>query len=81
MVKAVVSPEKGAKRAKRGKIGSAAAKSIPNFTLYIFRVLKQVHPSARISKMSLSVINRFAHHIWCPIYLLTHSCTSRQLPQ
>ena len=48
-------------KSKRGKRGSAASKLIPNFTIYIFRVLKQVHPTARISKTSMSIINRYAH--------------------
>ncbi|KAI1714679.1 core histone h2A/H2B/H3/H4 domain-containing protein [Ditylenchus destructor] len=47
-----------------GKKGRPAGKKIKGrkgvFALYIFRVLKQVHPEMRISREGMSVMNSFA---------------------
>ena len=49
--KAMVAPKRKAKRTE-------------TFSVYIYRVLKQVHPETGISKRSMSIMNSFIHDIF-----------------
>ena len=40
------------------------AKRTETFSIYIYRVLKQVHPDTGISKRSMSIMNSFIHDIY-----------------
>ena len=53
-----------------GDVKKAAAKKAPSklraetYSVYIYRVLKQVHPETGISKRSMSIMNSFIHDIF-----------------
>jgi histone H2B len=53
--------KKAAKPAKEGKDGKKAKKSkgTESYKLYIFKVLKQVHPDTGISSKSMAILNSF----------------------
>ena len=42
----------------------ARKKSTESFTIYIYRVLKQVHPDTGITKKSMSIMNSFINDIF-----------------
>ena len=50
-------PADGAKKKK-------ASKRVESFSTYIYKVLKQVHPEAGISKKSMSIMNSFITDIF-----------------
>jgi histone H2B len=47
------------KAPKRSSDKKKAKKRTETFSLYIYRVLKQVHPDTGISKRSMSIMNSF----------------------
>ena len=53
--------KKAAKPAKEGKDGKKAkkVKGTESYKLYIFKVLKQVHPDTGISSKSMAILNSF----------------------
>ena len=54
--------KKAAKPAAKGdgkKKGGKKAKSVESYKLYIFKVLKQVHPDTGISSKSMAILNSF----------------------
>ncbi len=63
------SPKKGGKAGKKG--GKRGAKSAPrrrarkqSYGIYIYKVLKQVHPDVGISRNAMSVMNSFVNDIF-----------------
>ena len=48
---------------KRGK-KPGQKKAVETYSVYIYRVLKQVHPETGISKRSMSIMNSFIHDIF-----------------
>ncbi|CAE8585070.1 unnamed protein product, partial [Polarella glacialis] len=73
-----VRKEKGKKIAKTLKVGKASKrpkqpasevtrrkkKSVQSYNIYIFKVLKQVHPECGISKKGISIMNSFMNDIF-----------------
>merc|ERR1712166_292971 len=63
-------PRSGKVSAKAVKVTAPKAKKAPkkrrteSFAIYIYRVLKQVHPETGISKKSMSVLNSFITDIF-----------------
>jgi histone H2B len=56
--------KKTANKALSGKPGSRKRKRTESFALYIYKVLKQVHPETGISKKSMSIMNSFINDIF-----------------
>ena len=82
----------GKASAKKG--GKAAKKAAPKrkrtetFSVYIYRVLKQVHPETGISKRSMSIMNSFINDVFEKIasessrlvrYNKKHTLSSREV--
>ena len=83
--------------AKSGRNTPAKARAAParrnrrrteTFSVYIYRVLKQVHPETGISKRSMSIMNSFIHDIFEKIaneasrlvrYNKKHTLSSREV--
>ena len=61
MTSAATKQEPGVKAKKSfgGKKRSARSSGNHNFSVYIYRVLKQVHPEIAMSKKSMSIMNSF----------------------
>ena len=53
-----------AKKRSRGRPGKNKKKRGGGFQLYVFRVLRQVHPKTSISKKAMSVMNSFVNDIF-----------------
>ena len=86
---------KNVEKRQSGKIPKAAVverkkskKRAETFALYIYRVLKQVHPDTGISKRSMSVMNSFINDIFDKIslestkllrYSKKHTLTSKEV--
>ena len=51
--------KKAAKAPKEGKKGKKTKKGTESYKLYIFKVLKQVHPDTGISSKSMAILNSF----------------------
>ncbi|XP_062220081.1 histone H2B.2-like [Phragmites australis] len=47
-----------------GKKGKKAKKSVETYKIYIFKVLKQVHPDIGISSKAMSIMNSFINDIF-----------------
>ena len=62
---------KAAKRAPRTerRVGGGKKKRTETFSVYIYRVLKQVHPETGISKRSMHIMNSFIGDIFEKIAL------------
>ena len=62
-----------AKQAKKGKKASTQQahkkRRTETFSVYIYRVLKQVHPETGISKRSMNIMNSFINDIFEKIAL------------
>ncbi|XP_066935908.1 histone H2B.2, sperm-like [Clytia hemisphaerica] len=63
------SPKKAAKGGKRGrkpgsKTNKRRSKRRESYTMYIYKVLKQVHPDVGISSKSMSIMNSFVNDIF-----------------
>uniref|UniRef100_A0A0D9X967 Histone H2B n=1 Tax=Leersia perrieri TaxID=77586 RepID=A0A0D9X967_9ORYZ len=54
--------EKGEGKKERGK--KKAKKSVETYKIYIFKVLKQVHPDIGISSKAMSIMNSFINDIF-----------------
>ena len=81
-----------AKKSAVKKVAKAAAKAnrrrVESFSVYIYRVLKQVHPETGISKKSMSILNSFVNDIFEKIanessrlvrYNKKHTLSSREV--
>ena len=64
MVKASKKGEKKAAAPKAPSDRKKSKKRSETFSLYIYRVLKQVHPDIGISKRSMSIMNSFINDIF-----------------
>ena len=75
---------------KKPKVEVAAKKKkrVESFSVYIYRVLKQVHPETGISKRSMSIMNSFIYDIFEKIsaesaklvrYNKKHTLSSREV--
>merc|ERR1711959_567662 len=53
-------PKKSAKKV----VAAPKKKRVESFSVYIYRVLKQVHPETGISKKSMSIMNSFIYDIF-----------------
>jgi len=61
---------KGAKRAAKKDVKKTAhRRRTETFSVYIYRVLKQVHPETGISKRSMQILNSFVNDIFEKIAL------------
>ena len=78
----------GKKSVKKNTIVKRKAKRVETFSIYIYRVLKQVHPETGISKRSMSIMNSFIHDIFEKIanessrlvrYNRKHTLSSREV--
>ena len=81
-------PGSGKKSSKPIQIQKKSKKRIETFSIYIYRVLKQVHPETGISKKSMSIMNSFIHDIFEKIcaessklvkYNKKHTLSSREV--
>jgi len=82
-------PAKAAKKAAPAKKAAAPhRKRAETFSVYIYRVLKQVHPETGISKKSMSIMNSFINDIFEKIasessrlvrYNKKHTLSSREV--
>merc|ERR1712127_298988 len=54
----------GKKNVKKAVVVKRKAKRTETFSIYIYRVLKQVHPDTGISKRSMSIMNSFINDIY-----------------
>ncbi len=80
--------QKSAKKAKKGGEGKQKRKRTETFSVYIYRVLKQVHPETGISKRSMHILNSFISDIFEKIaleasklvrYNKKHTLSSREI--
>ena len=58
------SPKKGGKRGKRKNAGKRRRTRRETYGIYIYRVLKQVHPDVGISTKAMSVMNSFVNDLF-----------------
>ena len=72
----------------RAQAPKRRSKRTETFSVYIYRVLKQVHPETGISKRSMSIMNSFIHDIFEKIatessrlvrYNRKHTLSSREV--
>ena len=61
-----MTPKKVAKKttAKKGAKGGRKKKGTESYKIYIYKVLKQVHPDTGISSKSMSIMNSFTGDIF-----------------
>ena len=52
------------KKAKKSSGGKKKKKRTESYSIYIYKVLKQVHPDTGISKKSMSVLNSFMNDVF-----------------
>ena len=80
-------PSKKASKAKRAAAPRRKSRT-ESFSVYIYRVLKQVHPETGISKRSMSIMNSFINDIFEKItsesgrlvrYNKKHTLSSREV--
>ena len=58
--KSVSAKKPAAKKAAKGaKTGKKSKKGVESYQLYIFKVLKQVHPDTGISSKAMAILNSF----------------------
>merc|ERR1711865_1270549 len=57
-------PRTPAKAAKKAVRAPRHKKRVESFAVYIYRVLKQVHPETGISKKSMSIMNSFINDVF-----------------
>merc|ERR1711976_408934 len=78
----IATPKKAKAEVKKTK------KRVESFSVYIYRVLKQVHPETGISKRSMSIMNSFIYDIFEKIsneasklvrYNKKHTLSSREV--
>ena len=58
------SVKKVVKSAKAAKDGKRRAKRKESFSIYIYKVLKQVHPDTGVSSRAMSIMNSFVNDIF-----------------
>ena len=51
--------KKSAKKGAKKSAGGRKKKGVQSFSIYIYRVLKQVHPDTGMSKKGMSIMNSF----------------------
>ena len=56
--------KKAAKKAGAKSTGGRKKKSVYTFSIYIYRVLKQVHPDTGMSKKGMSIMNSFINDVF-----------------
>jgi histone H2B len=56
--------KKAAKKAGAKSSGGRKKKSVYTFSIYIYRVLKQVHPDTGMSKKGMSIMNSFINDVF-----------------
>ncbi|KAF6991849.1 hypothetical protein CFC21_008897 [Triticum aestivum] len=56
--------KEGEAKTRGRKKGSKAKKSVETYKIYIFKVLKQVHPDIGISSKAMSIMNSFINDIF-----------------
>merc|ERR1712167_536852 len=75
-------------RLKTEKAKGSRKKRVESFAVYIYRVLKQVHPETGISKKSMSIMNSFINDVFDRIasessrlvrYSKRHTLSSREV--
>ena len=76
------------KRGKRPAATRPKRRRVETFSVYIYRVLKQVHPETGVSKRSMSIMNSFINDIFEKIalessklvrYNRKHTLSSREI--
>ena len=81
-------PKTPAKAVKKAEPKAHKKKRVESFSVYIYRVLKQVHPETGISKRSMSIMNSFIYDIFEKIstessklvrYNKKHTLSSREV--
>merc|ERR1719345_105678 len=81
-------PATPAKTAPKAKKAAPKKRRVETFSIYIYRVLKQVHPETGISKKSMSIMNSFINDIFEKIageasrlvrYNKKHTLSSREV--
>jgi histone H2B len=79
---------KNTPKAKKPTVIKHKKKRVESFSVYIYRVLKQVHPEVGISKRSMSIMNSFIYDIFEKIatessklvrYNKKHTLSSREV--
>ena len=77
-----------ASRGKKAQRSAPKRKRTETFSVYIYRVLKQVHPETGISKRSMSIMNSFINDVFEKIategarlvrYNKKHTLSSREV--
>ena len=56
--------EKKAVKTTPKKAGKRNKRKIESFSIYIYKVLKQVHPEIGLSKLAMSIMNSFVNDIF-----------------
>ena len=59
-----VASKKSMKEPKKSVKGARKAKRSESYSMYIYKVLKQVHPDTGISKKAMSIMNSFINDIF-----------------
>merc|ERR1712167_194299 len=81
-------PSKKASKSKKAAAPKRRKSRTETFSVYIYRVLKQVHPETGISKRSMSIMNSFIYDIFEKIatessklvrYNKKHTLSSREV--
>ena len=57
-------PKKSASKKKTAESGGRKKKRTESFSMYIYKVLKQVHPDTGVSKKAMSIMNSFVNDIF-----------------
>jgi hypothetical protein len=70
---------KGNGEGAKGGPGRKKANQIETYSVYIYRVLKQVHPETGISKRSMSIMNSFINDVFERINQVNWSQTIRSI--
>jgi histone H2B len=67
--KKAAAADKDGEKGAEGRKAKASAKRLETYSVYIYRVLKQVHPETGISKRSMSIMNSLINDIFEKIAL------------
>ncbi|XP_008579881.1 PREDICTED: histone H2B type 1-H-like [Galeopterus variegatus] len=67
--KSAPAPKKGSKKAvtkaqKKGMYGTAGSSRKESYSVYVYKVLKQVHPDTGISSKAMGIMNSFVNDIF-----------------
>ena len=62
--KGVAKPEKAAKAAAKGDKKKRNKKRRESYAIYIYKVLKQVHPDTGVSSKAMSIMNSFVNDLF-----------------